>query len=67
MNAKNIWLRIAGTIFGIVAIVNLLRIVTGVPVLIGCWSLPVWSNWMDLLATGFLCFWLWRLSLTSKG
>jgi hypothetical protein len=56
MNSKNFWLRIAGAIFGIVAIIHLLRIVTGVPVMIGDYSLPLWLNWMGLAATGFLFF-----------
>lgn len=66
MNSKNVWLRIAGTIFGVVAILHLLRIVTGVPVLIGDFSLPVWVNWMGLVATVFLCAWLWRMSDRGK-
>jgi hypothetical protein len=66
MNSKNIWLRIAGAIFGIVAILHLLRIITSVPILIGGWSLPMWVNWMGLGATGFLCFWLWMMSIKVR-
>ncbi len=66
MNSKNFWLRITGTIFGIVAIIHLLRIVTGVTVLIGGCSLPMWVNWMGLVATGFLCYWLWRMSIIGN-
>ena len=66
MNSKNFWLRIAGTIFGIVAIIHLLRIVTGVPVMIGGFLLPIWVNWMGLVVTVFLCNWLWRLSKSIK-
>lgn len=67
MNSKNLWLRVAGTIFGVVAIFHLLRIVTGVFVLIGNCPLPVWVNWMGLIATGFLCFWLWKVSMGKSG
>jgi hypothetical protein len=66
MNSKIFWLRIAGTIFGIVAIVHLLRIITGVPVLIGGRSLPIWVNWFGLGATGFLCLWLWMMSIKVR-
>lgn len=59
---KKTALRVAGTIFGVVALIHLLRLVTGVPVLINGWLLPVWVNWMGLFATTFLCIWLWRLS-----
>lgn len=63
MNSKTIWLRIAGTIFGLVAVLHLLRIVSGVHVLIGSLLLPVWINWMGMAGAWFLCFWLWRLSI----
>ena len=62
MNSKNFWLRIAGTIFGIVAIAHLLRIITGIHILIGGWSLPIWVNWLGLGLTGLLCLWLWMMS-----
>ena len=65
MNSKKLWLGIAGTIFGIVAVIHFLRLVTGIPVHIGDWILPLWINWMGLVATAFLCIWLWRLS--AKG
>ena len=60
---KNTALRIAGTIFGIVAILHLSRLVTGAPVYINGWLLPVWSNWIGMIATTFLCMWCWRLSV----
>jgi hypothetical protein len=63
---KNLAIRISGTIFGIVALIHLLRLITGVPVLINGWLLPIWVNWMGLIATGFLCVWLWRLSGYEK-
>ncbi|MFH1297857.1 MAG: hypothetical protein ABIJ04_11415 [Bacteroidota bacterium] len=66
LNSKNFWLRITGTIFGIVALIHLARIATGVPVLIGCWLLPVWVNWMGMVATAFLFIWLWRLSFGGE-
>ena len=62
MNSKPLALRVAGAVFGVVALLHLARILTGVPVSIGGWSLPMWINWMGLLATGLLCIWLWRLS-----
>jgi hypothetical protein len=66
MSTKNVWLRIAGTIFGVVAIFHLLRIITGIPVLINGWLLPVWVNWLGLVATVFLCNWLWWMAKGGK-
>jgi hypothetical protein len=67
MNPKNFALRIAGTLFGAVAILHLLRIITGASVLIDGWELPVWVNWMGLLVGGFICGWLWSVSFSKNG
>jgi len=64
---KNFALRIAGTIFGLVSVFHLLRIITGASVVIAGCSLPIWVNVMGLIATGFLCGWLWWLSFNKKG
>jgi hypothetical protein len=53
-------------IFGIVAILHLLRILSGVPVLVGSFLLPIVVNWMGLIATTILCIWLWKLSLMNE-
>jgi len=62
MTLKDFALRLGGTIFGIVAVLHLLRIVTGIAVTIGTWLLPLWVNWMGLFGAGLLCVWLWWLS-----
>jgi hypothetical protein len=66
MRSETVGLRIAGSIFGAVAILHLLRIITVIPVLIGEFLLPLWLNWMGLFATAFLCIWLWILSLRRR-
>jgi hypothetical protein len=66
MIMKNFALRITGTIFGAVAVLHLVRIVTRVPVLIDDWALPVCVNWMGLVAGAFLCGWLWALSFRNS-
>jgi predicted Co/Zn/Cd cation transporter (cation efflux family) len=62
MNSKALGLQISGTIFGVIAIFHFLRLVTGVPIMIGGCSIPIWMNVVGFLATAFLCFWLWWLS-----
>ena len=59
-------LRVAGTIFGIVAILHLLRVMTKVTVMINGWSLPAWINWMGFFGATFLCIWLWRMSFKGE-
>lgn len=62
MKDKDFALRIAGIIFGIAAILHLLRIIFDASVLIAGWSMPIWMNWMGFFATAFLCGWLWSVS-----
>jgi hypothetical protein len=63
---KNIALRITGSIFGMVAVLHLLRIITFAPVLIQGWLLPVWINWMGLFGAIFLSGWLWWLTFNKS-
>ncbi len=67
MATKNFAVRIAGFIFGIVSILHLLRIVTGISIIIGTWVLPLWINYMGFVGSGFMCIWLWRLSFRKSG
>ncbi|MBC8321841.1 MAG: hypothetical protein H8E34_14100 [Bacteroidetes bacterium] len=62
MNSKIIALRISGTIFGIVALLHLSRLLTGISVLIGDWTLPIWVNIFGFIASATLSTWLWWLS-----
>ena len=62
MNSKDLGLRVAGTIFGIVAVIHLARLVTRFEVVFAGWPLPLWVNALGVVVTGALCVWLWRLS-----
>lgn len=53
MNSKSFFL-IAGTVFGIVAIAHLLRIVMALPVTIGEWVVPIWASWVAVIVAGGL-------------
>lgn len=62
MNSTVLALRIAGTIFGIVSAVHLLRLITHFSLVIGDWSVPLWVNVLGVVIAGALSVWLWRLS-----
>ena len=66
MSSKNFALRIIGTIFFIVAVLHALRIITGVAITVDGWLVPVFVNWMGMVATAALCGWLWWLSFHSS-
>jgi len=65
MKYKDFALRLAGTIFGIVSILHLLRLITGVSIEIADWSMPIWFNIMGFIATAILCAVLWWLSVSK--
>lgn len=56
----------AGTIFGLVCLGQLLRLVTQMEITVASRVVPLWLSAVAVVATGCLCFWLWRLSLTVK-
>ena len=55
-------LRVAGTVFGIVAAGHLLRLATRANIVIAGWEVPLGLNALGALIAGGLCIWLWRLS-----
>jgi len=62
MKSRVIIMRLAGTIFGMVAILHLLRILLGTEVIIDGLLLPFWVNWMGFFGTGVLSAGLWYFS-----
>lgn len=62
MKTKDLGLRIAGTIFGIVALAHLLRLITAVSFSVAHWEIPFWMNAVGLVVTGSLCLGLWIIS-----
>ncbi len=48
---------VAGVIFAIVALLHLLRVYMGWPVVIGDWSAPMWVSWIALVVAGVLAIW----------
>jgi hypothetical protein len=62
MNSPIVGLRVAGTIFGIVAAGHAARLATGFHIVVGSWEVPFWLNGAGLVVAGGPCVWLWRLS-----
>jgi hypothetical protein len=62
MNLQTLGLRVAGTVFGVVSAVHLLRLVTRADVVIAGWPMPLWMNVAGCVITAGLCAWLWRLA-----
>ena len=57
------YLLTSGVIFGLVALVHLLRVVNGWSFEIGPWSLPIWASVLGTVVPGLLCIWALRLAV----
>jgi hypothetical protein len=55
---------VASVIFALVALLHLLRIYMGWPIVIGSWTAPMWVSWIGLVAGGGLSY--FGLSLASR-
>ena len=62
MNSQIIGLRVAGTIFGIMCIGQLLRLFTRFAIVVAGYRLPLWPSIVLLVITGGLSLWMWKLS-----
>ena len=56
------YVRIAGVIFGLVAILHVLRLLLGWTAVIGGYTFPMWFSWVGAFVAGFLAYEGFRLS-----
>ncbi len=52
--SEKTFVRVASIIFALVALVHLVRILMGWPVIIGTWALPMWVSWIGAVVTAAL-------------
>ena len=62
MNSQTLGLRIAGSVFALVCLAQLLRLVVQLEVIAGGHRIPLWPSGIAFVITGFLSIWLWNLS-----
>jgi len=62
MNSQIVGLRVAGTIFGIMCIGQLLRLFTHLEIVVAGYQMPLWPSAISLVITGGLSLWMWKLS-----
>ena len=55
------YLQITGLLFGLIAVVPLLRLVRHWPIQLADYSVPVWASWIGLAIAGGLSLWALRL------
>ena len=62
MNSRILGLRVAGTIFGLMCIAQLLRLISQAEVVIAGYQLPLWASVVAVVILGGLSLWLLKLS-----
>jgi hypothetical protein len=48
--------RLAAVIFAIIALLQLLRAITGFEIVVGGETMPVWPSWIVAIVAGFLAY-----------
>ncbi len=59
------YLIVSGLLFGLVAVLHLLRVANGWAFELGPWSLPMSFSWLGALIPGLLCAWALRTAWRS--
>jgi hypothetical protein len=62
MRSRIMGLRVAGTIFGLVSLAQLLRLVTKTEVIVGDYQIPLGPSALAAVIAGILSLWMWNLS-----
>jgi hypothetical protein len=54
--SRKAYLLVAASIFSLVCLLHLARIVFGWPLVIGSWIVPMWLSWVGLIVSGALAY-----------
>ena len=65
MNSVTNYLYVSAAIFGIVALIHIVRALSGWAFQIGPMEVPVLASWVGFVITGALAAWAIRLALTQ--
>ena len=66
MNSQVLGLRVAGTLFGLMALAQLARLVIQPEVLVAGHQMPLWPSGLAFLILGGLSIWMWKLARTPS-
>lgn len=53
---------VSGTLFALVALAHLLRIVADMPVQVDDFAIPMWVSWIATIVPAGLAFWAFRIA-----
>jgi len=66
MNSQILGLKVAGVVFGLMCLAQLVRLVMRPEVLVAGNQLPLWPSGLALVFLGGLSLWMWKLSRTAN-
>ena len=61
------YLRISGTLFGLIAVGHVLRLARHWQVELAGYAVPLWVSWLGLVLAGGLSVWALRLARATPG
>jgi hypothetical protein len=66
MKSQILGLRVAGTIFGLMTLAQLARLVIRPEILVAGYQLPLWPSALAVVVLGGLSAWMWELASASS-
>ena len=62
MNSQTVGLKVAGVVFGLFCLAQLLRLMLRTEILVAGSQLPLWPSGLAVAILGGLSLWMWKLS-----
>jgi hypothetical protein len=62
MKSQSIGLRVAGTLFGLMSLAQLARLIIRPEILVSGHLMPLWPSALAFVVLGGLSLWLWKLA-----
>ena len=63
MLSPRVGLMVASVVFGLFCLAQLTRLVVRPEILVAGHLMPLWPSIIAVLVAGFLCWWMWRLTM----
>ena len=60
------YLALSGCLWGLIALLHLLRLLQGWPATVATWSLPLWVSLIGVAVPGSLAVWAFRLGRVPR-
>ena len=51
------YIQVSGVLFGVIALLHMVRLLLDWPAQIAGWDVPLWISWVAIVAAGALCAW----------